>query len=157
MIVLLFMIASVISGAIAEKPDFSGEWVLNRAASTLSPGADAMQSGGVQIDHKEPVFRYQATLVSAGGPIEYGFELRSDGREVTGTERGRATSSSLRWDGDALVYNGRVQRSDGELKISFRYELLDGGRRLRAVEQLRGGGRDQDNVWIFDRRSGGSR
>jgi len=156
MIVLLFMIAWVLSTAIQEKPDFSGEWVLNRSASTLSPGADAMQSGVVRIEHKEPVFRYKATLVSPGGSIEYAFELLSDGREVTGTERGRETTSSLRWDGDALLYTGRVQRSDGELKISFRYELLDGGRRLRAVEQLRGGGRDQDNVWIFDRRSAAS-
>lgn len=38
------------------------------------------------------------------------------------------------------------------MTISFRHELLDGGRRLRAVEQLRASGRDQDNVWIFDRR-----
>jgi hypothetical protein len=36
--------------------------------------------------------------------------------------------------------------------MSWRYELLDEGRRLRAVEQIRGGGRDQDNTWIFDRR-----
>jgi hypothetical protein len=36
--------------------------------------------------------------------------------------------------------------------MSWRYELLDGGRRLRAIEQLRGSGREQDNVWIFERR-----
>ena len=40
-----------------EKPDFSGEWVLNRQASSLSPGADAVQSGTMQIDHREPMFR----------------------------------------------------------------------------------------------------
>jgi hypothetical protein len=38
------------------------------------------------------------------------------------------------------------------MTLSFRYELVDGGRRLRAVEQIRGAGRDQDNVWLFDRR-----
>src|SRR5438093_7136375 len=37
-------------------------------------------------------------------------------------------------------------------KIPFRHELIDGGRRLRAVEQLRGAGQEQENVWIFDRR-----
>jgi hypothetical protein len=37
------------------------------------------------------------------------------------------------------------------MTISFRYELQDGGRRLRAAEQIRGGGRDQDNVWVFER------
>jgi len=38
-----------------------------------------------------------------------------------------------------------------ELTISFWYELQDAGRRLRATEQLRGAGREQDNIWVFDR------
>jgi hypothetical protein len=54
------------------------------------------------------------------------------------------------WDGDVLAFIDRVNTPDDELTISFRYELQDGGRRLRAVEQLRGA-REQDNVWIFDR------
>jgi hypothetical protein len=33
------------------KPDFSGEWILNRPACTLSAGADAIRSATVQIDH----------------------------------------------------------------------------------------------------------
>ena len=45
------------------KPDFSGEWILNREASSLSPGADAMQSATLQIDHREPTFRYKGGLV----------------------------------------------------------------------------------------------
>ena len=35
--------------------------------------------------------------------------------------------------------------------MTWRYELGDGGRRLRATERIRGGGRDQDNVWEFER------
>jgi hypothetical protein len=34
--------------------------------------------------------------------------------------------------------------------MTWRYELID-GRRLRAAEQIRGSGRDQDNVWEFVR------
>jgi hypothetical protein len=100
-IATVILLAITISGVAQEKPDLSGEWVLNRQASTLSPGADAVQSGVVRIEHREPTFRYKAAFV---------------------------------------------------MKISFRHELLDAGRRLRAAEQLRGSGRDQDNVWIFERR-----
>ena len=137
-----------------EKPDFSGEWALNRQASSLSPAAAAMQSGTVRIEHREPTFSYEATFLANGNSIEYAYELSSDGREVTATERGRRTVSSLRWDGDALEYAGTIEgpAADRTITIRFRYELVEGGRRLRAVEQLRGGGRDQDNVWIFDRR-----
>jgi hypothetical protein len=51
----------------------------------------------------------------------------------------------------ALVATWRIQGPYGEMTISFRYELQDGGRRLRAAEQFRGAGRDQDNVWVFER------
>jgi hypothetical protein len=60
--------------------------------------------------------------------------------------------SRLYWEGDALISSSLVQFPNGEMSISFRHELLDGGRRLRAAEQLRASGRDQDNTWIFDRR-----
>jgi hypothetical protein len=120
------------------KPDFSGEWTLNRQASTLSPAAAAFQSAVMRIEHREPIFRCQATFVAAGKPVEFTFELRSG-------------SPELRWDGDALVSRFETHGPDGEVTISFRYELQEGGRRLRATEQLRGGGRDQDNVWVFDR------
>src|SRR5262245_26034603 len=127
-------------GIAQPKPDFSGEWILNRQASTLSPGADAMQSAVVQIEHNDPTFRYKAAFVSTGGPLQYEFELMSDGPESVGAQQ---PGTTLRWDGEALVANFHVQRPDGDLKISFRYELIDDGRRLRAVEQLRGSGREQ--------------
>jgi hypothetical protein len=134
-----------------EKPDFSGEWTLNRQASNLSPGADAMESGAWRIEHREPMFHHKAAFVAASGTREYEYELQTDGREIVSDHQGGRTISSLRWDGDALVITWRTQRSDSEITVSFRYELLDSGRRLRAMEQLRGTDHDQENVWIFDR------
>jgi hypothetical protein len=151
-IATVILLAITISGGAQEKPDFSGEWILNRQASTLSPGADAVQSGVVRIEHREPTFHYKAAFVSPTGPLQVEYELRSDGQETVGTQQGVTTASSLRWDGEALVTTFQIQRPDGELKISFRHELLDAGRRLRATEQLRGNGRNQDNVWMFERR-----
>ena len=86
-----------------------------------------------------------------GKPFESKFDLLSNGRGVVTGAGGRPIVSSLRWDGDALVSASQIQGPDGEMTISFRYELQDVGRRLRAAEQLRGAGRDQDNVWVFDR------
>jgi hypothetical protein len=133
------------------KPDFTGEWILDRQASTLSPGADAIKTAVIRIEHRDPKFRYKAKFVSESGPVEYEYELLSDGREVVATHEGTRTVSSLRWEGEALVASWQIERADGELKISFRHELDNEGRRLRAVEELRGNGRDQDNIWIFER------
>jgi hypothetical protein len=137
-----------------QKPDFSGEWKLNVQASTLSPiVAPVAQSGVLRIEHHEPTFSAQQTIVLDGKPFESKFELPSDGNDVTATDDGgRRIVSSLRWDGDALVAAWRIEITDGEMTIVFRYELQDSGRRLRAAEELRGGGRDQDNLWVFERR-----
>lgn len=132
--------------------DFSGDWALNRQASTLSPAASGIQGGAVHIEHHEPQFHYKATLTTQANPIEYELQFVSDGSSVVSTQAGAKTTSSLRWDGDALVLSSTMQRATGETTIDFRYELIDGGRRLRATERIRGGGRDQDNVWVFDRR-----
>ena len=142
-------IAAVIA---QQKPDFSGEWILNREASTLSPGADAMQSASLRIEHREPTFRYNAEFASPSGPIRYQIDMQTDGREVKANQQGVDSTSTLRWEENVLVFSGRIHRPDGDLTVTFRYELIADGRRLRAVEQLRGRGRDQDNVWIFDRR-----
>jgi hypothetical protein len=144
-------------GATLEKPDFSGEWILNRQTSTVSTLAKAVQSGAVRIEHRDPMFRYKAAFMSENGPMQYGplpyeYELRSDGREVGFIQQGLTTVSSLRWEGETLVATWRIQRPDGELRITSRYELIDNGRRLRAVEQVRGGLQEQDNIWMFDRR-----
>ena len=138
--------------AAQQKPDFSGEWRLDRQASELSPVvAPAAQSGALRIEHRDPSFQCQMTIVLDGKAFETKYELLTDDREVTSTEGGRRTASRLRWDGDALVATMRVEIPNGEMTITFRYELLDNGRRLRASEQLRGAGRDQDNVWVFER------
>jgi len=111
------------------KPDFSGEFVLDRPACTLSPGADGITSAIVRIEHREPVFRYAASFVAGAASIA--------GDDV----------SRLYWEGDALVTDQR----DPNMTMSWRYELIDDGRRLRATERIRGS-HSQDNVWEFARR-----
>ena len=117
-----------------QKPDFTGRWILNVPASTLSPiVAPVVQSGFVRIEHREPTVSVHLSVTMDGKPFEARFERPSE------------------WDLDALVFIDTVPTRNGEMTIAFRYELQDGGRRLQAAERLRGSGRDQDNVWVFDR------
>jgi hypothetical protein len=136
-----------------QKPDFSGEYVLNRQASTLSPGADAVRSALLRIEHREPSVRVEAAFHFDDQTFEYTIELSSEGQEALDHPE-HPTSSSLRWEGNALLFLfiERDAGSDAEVKMSWRYELEDEGRCLNATEQIRGGGRDQDNVWVFERR-----
>ena len=135
----------------SQKSDFSGEYVLDRGASTLSSGAAAVQSAVLGIEHREPTIRCEAKFAFENTTFEFALERVSDGREVVGKEEHATTVSSLHWDGHALVFIDRTDGPDASVTMSWRYELVEDGRRLRAVEQIRGGGRDQDNIWMFDR------
>ena len=116
------------------KPDFTGHWILNVPASTLSPIVSlVVQSGFVRIEHREPTVSVHLSVTMDGKPFEARFERPSE------------------WDHDALVFVDTVPTPNGDMTIAFRYELQESGRRLQATERLRGGGRDQDNVWVFER------
>jgi len=132
----------------APNPNFSGHWVFSREASTLSPnGADRIRSGHMHIEHREPNFRCQFRYdFDDGNHFEGSFQLATDGHESEVLEKGRPSLTSLRWDGDVLVFAGREQGT-----IVLRHELLDAGKRLRISEQNRGMGHDQDNTFVFDR------
>jgi hypothetical protein len=123
-----------VKGGQVKKPDFSGEWILNVSASTLSPVvAPVVQDGFVRIEHREPTVSVHLSITMDGKPFVIRFERASN------------------WDGDALAFTDTTETPNGALTISFCYELQDAGRRLRATEQLRGAGREQDNIWMFDR------
>ena len=91
----VFCLAGVMTVIAQQKPDFSGEWKLNRQASTLSPiVAPAAKSGVLRIEHHEPKFKAHQTIVLDGKPFESNFELLSDGREVATDAGGRRIVST---------------------------------------------------------------
>lgn len=115
------------------KPNFTGQWTLNVAASSLSPVvAPVVQSGFVRIEHQEPLVSVHFSVTVDGKPLDVRFERESH------------------WDGDVLAFMDKVPTPNGDMTISFRYELVDSGSRLRASEELRAPDREQDNVWVFD-------
>jgi hypothetical protein len=82
--------------------------------------------------------------------VEFSFERFTDGREGPHG----ATGSRCWWDEDTLVSEDHLEMGNVVAVMTWRYELTESGRALRATEQIRGGGRDQDNVWEFERQNG---
>lgn len=127
--------------------NFSGHFVLDRPACTLRHPASAVQQAVLDIDHAEPVFKTRAKFIAPSSKTEIRMQRWTDGREI---EYGDNEIVRMYWDGDALV--GEQRSSTWPVVTeTWRYELLEDGRRLRATERVQGGGRDQDNVWEFVR------
>ena len=85
------------------KPDFSGEWTLNREASALSPPvAPVVRGGFVKIEHREPTVSVHLSINMDGKPFEARFQRSSE------------------WDGEVLVFTDRIPTPSGEMTIVFR-------------------------------------
>src|SRR5262249_1756749 len=103
-IVVISLLAGLTAIAGPQTPDFSGEWVLNGPASTLRPAMAGVGSGSLHIDQHEGNVRVRLTLIADGKPFETAYDRPADGREVTDTQQGRTTVSSLRLNATALVF-----------------------------------------------------
>jgi hypothetical protein len=134
------------------RPDFSGEWTLDRGASSLQGEMAAVESGVVRIQHRDPSFGFCRTFVLKSMPIDTAFEIQTDGREVANSNRGIASRSRMEWQGRSLLLTVLIDGPRGQVSNVVRYELLDGGKVLRAVEDVGGAAPAHHNVWIFARR-----
>ena len=97
------------------------------------------------------MIRIDAKYEFVGQTFAWSAQHTSDGRERPEPSDPNNVSS-LRWDGDTLLFTARSETPKGNVTMTWCYEVVDGGRGLKATEQIRGGGRDQDNIWVFDRR-----
>ena len=128
--------------------DFSGEWILNRQVSSLSEGAAAIESGALWIDHDDPKCRFRINMKAGGESVVRAWEGNvSDRMEVAAG----GFWNRLFWDEDALVFDCGSDSPDNRWTMSWRYKLMTDGQRLRAVEQMRGDGRNFENIWVFER------
>jgi hypothetical protein len=140
------------AAAAQSPPDFSGEFVLDRAASMLQAESAAVESGSVRIEHRDPAFRFARTFVVKQNPFETTYDIATDGREVAREVAGRSSRSRLEWQGRSLVLTVLIETPRGEVSNVVRYELLDSGRILRAIEDVGGAAPAHHNIWLFVRR-----
>ena len=133
-------------------PDFSGNWVLDRTASVLQAESAVVESGTVRIEHRDPAFRFARTFVVKQQPVDTAFAIATDGREVARAVAGRTSRSRLEWQGRSLLLTVLIDTPRGEVSNIVRYELLDGGKTLRAIEDVGGAAPTHHNIWIFVRR-----
>ena len=148
-LVSLSLVALAVSAQ--DKPDFSGEWVLNKAKSSLVKQLASIEKGTVHIEHEDPVFRFQRTFTFDGKDSSFGYELTTDGKEVVSDEGNSKLYSRLYWEGDALVFFTRIVAPAGEATNVVHYRVTGGGRELRAEEQFRAPELSYDNVWVLDK------
>lgn len=136
-----------------QKPDFTGEWVLNKAKTQLQfPDITAIDRGSMEIEREGTVFKFKRVFVIGLEKDIFSYELTADGKETTTKEGKRKIVSKSYWEGDALVYDTKIDAPGGDATNVVYYRLKEDGQVLEAEEHFRGPNHKHDNVWIFDRK-----
>jgi len=136
-----------------ERPDFSGEWSLNKEKSRLPAEIMAsLQSGVVTIDHRDPTFKFHRVFSVFGQDVAQSIELLTNGVEIERAQGERQATSRMYWEGDVLVLVTRMFASSGEALNTVHYRLKEAGKVLEAEEDFRSPVMNTINLWVFDRR-----
>ena len=127
--------------AVIPDRDFSGTWLLDRAASNfrqLSP-----PEGSLSIRQTESV------IDVAAGPSRWTFPL--DGEDRKYQVSGERWSSASKWEGSALLINSLVMGAH-DYTVMDRWLLSDGRQALTITRQvLQQGGTQSEGVLVYRR------
>ena len=117
---LLLLFGSTVLSA-QTKPDFTGAWKLNVEKSVLggAPIARLM----VQIDHKDPVFKYIAKGTAGGQDFEETESITTDNKPGRDAQGAVATAH---WEGATLVSD--AIGADGNPLYEVRFTLSEDGK-----------------------------
>lgn len=131
------------------KPNFTGTWKFNSGKSVLQ--MPSPESAIFVIEHNEPHFRLERTLVFDGKSDTFSVALTTDEKPITVNIGGFEAQSRLYWEDDSLVFDSRFVHESEEASNIVRYKLEDEGQTLIADEQLRSTQHKHDNMWMFDK------
>ena len=149
---LLLAVATATLGARFQRPDFTGEWVLDRGRTVLQyPQLAQLDGGVVRIAHTDTLFSFSRRFFLAGQRDTVSYTLTPGAAEVRGDDGPRQTYERLYWSADTLVFVSRIVAPQGVAVDSVWYRLLDGGRALEARERFRAPRLRYDNLWVFSR------
>jgi hypothetical protein len=114
----------------ADKPNFSGDWTLDATKSDFGP-MPPPQSMTRKVDHNDPSLTY--TEAQTGGPqgdTNRTMKYSTDGKETTNDMMGTPMKATAKWDGDALVMNGKLDMQGNEITLTDKWTLSADGKVL---------------------------
>lgn len=129
------------------RPNFSGRWQFCADSSKLEIANP--DSAIFTIEHDEPSFKLERTLVFDGKSDTFGLALKVGDGEGTIAQGCATLHPELHWEEDELVFTTRVVQGEHEAVNLVRYRLDEDGSTLVAEEKLRSPDQGYENRWVF--------
>lgn len=111
----------------ADKPNFTGEWKLNKAKSELGMMAERMpETVVVSVKHDEPSLKISQP--GMGGRVQEN-SLTTDGKEVVVKRQGQmgemVAKTIAKWDGATLAINTNIDFGQGTMVQAQKWTLSE--------------------------------
>lgn len=136
----------------ADKPDFSGDWKLNKDKSDFGPlpAPDTMTN---KIDHKEPDLK--VTTHQTGGPqgdVTFEAKYTTDGKECLNQFGDQMKAKSkLAWDGAILLINTDLDFGGMQMTAKGKWSLSADGKVMTQVSHIETPQGAVDLTYIYDK------
>jgi len=136
------------------KPDFSGDWVLNKEKSALGslPAPDLMLQ---KIEHKDPDLKVTTHTVSGPSDVNYDAKYTTDGKECLNKYGDQINlKSKLVWNHRTLDVNTDMLDAGGAHLMTFKgkWNLSADGKALVETEHIESPQGSFDVTYVFDKR-----
>ena len=132
----------------APRPDFSGNWRLDKEKSRLS--APAPDNALFYIDHSQDWFRIVRAHITDGEADMLLARAATDGDEIVQKWKDGNVAYRCRWDGSSLVLETRNRRRGQKSLAVVKLSLSPDGRTL-TVEESIDGSKKRENTWVLNR------
>ncbi len=124
--VLMMLLSSTV---VLAKPNFSGEWKMNSGKSDY--GMMPVPSSNImKITHSDPDLRVVTTQVGEQGEFTSDSKYTTDGKECVNKFREMDRRSTLKWDGDTLTVESKMDFQGNAVTISEKWSLSEDGKTL---------------------------
>jgi hypothetical protein len=148
---VLFAAATPLLAQAPARPDYSGKWVLDAAASS----ADAMSpsSASVTITQTDKALKLDQTATTQMGTTSYTLNYNLDGTDSKNTVNANGMSyeltSTTAWDGSSLVLTTSAPVQGGTYKTVDRWSLDATGKVLTVDSQISFGPQSMSRKQVF--------
>ena len=135
----------------ADKPNFSGDWKLNPAKSTMGP-VPAPTTYVRKVTHAEPSITIEDTQTgTALGDQHDSRTYTTDGKEISYQANGADIKSAATWDGNSLQIDSKASVQGMDLVIKDKITMGDDGKTLSDTVHITLPQGDLDLVLVFEK------
>lgn len=136
----------------AQKPNFTGIWVLNLNRSEFN-GQNAPKKLGQKIEHKDPALKLEQTETSPlDQEVKFASTYSTDGKEMTNNVLGSLVKSVAVWEGDELAIHSWSEFGGRKVDLKDRWRLTENGATLIVQRQASGVAGKVEQTLVLDKK-----